>query len=885
MAGEIGTLWVRIAARMDEFDKAQRQVRRSLHSLSDAAEKAEQSLGRMSLKAGAAFAGLAYAIKKTVDEGNRFQNALIGLSNFAQNAGISMDAAKKAAESLAADGLMPVADAATSLKNLLAAGFNLDQAITLVNRFKDSAAFGRQASLSFGEAVRSATEGIKNGNSILVDNAGITKNLSVMLQEAGYSAQDLMRAGQDAGVRMAIFNGIMRESRFQVGDAAKLSGELSGQISGLSTEVSKFSSELKTALEPSLRSLIRQAREMLSGVTEWIKKNPDLAAGLVKATAEGLLFAAAAAKIGQAIAGIIKGISGAGGLVAWLGELAVGFTPFLIGGAIVLGLTAIATALWNAADAAKRAAQDISKFSDVKQLQEHIDFLEKRRKLLLELYSPAAMQGIEIPSGVNKEIQLLTGKINEAMAKKAALEKGLGKPTVTPGGTPAEPQPQIVEIKMPSAAEKAVADMVVSLEARFKDWQAIFDKQAATQEELWQSLINRPEEVATAGAGFVQMINVQEGWQKIVDAATEAVRDAEIAAGFETAEKKAAAAAAELANSLRIENEARAGMYSGVLATTEALRKMKAATEQAWQNLKSMAVNAFLSKAPILQNAIQGAQTGAGAGPIGMAAGAIMGLVSSSQTFATLMNNINPLLQALADAVGMLLEPLLPLITIISTVLSPIFKVLGTILGAVFMPILRAVFPALKLFGLVVLYVAKAIGDVWNGIISAFQGIFRWLGGINIFGWHPLGFLNDWADAMEHAKADTASMAKAIQELTGLTWESAMAKAKEIEATKQATEALRNVPQGFKIALTRWNVALPKYDSGGYVPRTGPAILHAGERVLTPEQQRAGAGGVTINVNVSGPVYGMSDFKRAVREAVAEGARSSGLATYGLAGA
>lgn len=40
-----------------------------------------------------------------------------------------------------------------------------------MDRFKNSAAFGRQASLSLGEAVKTATEGLKNENSILVDNA------------------------------------------------------------------------------------------------------------------------------------------------------------------------------------------------------------------------------------------------------------------------------------------------------------------------------------------------------------------------------------------------------------------------------------------------------------------------------------------------------------------------------------------------------------------------------------------------------------------------------------------------------------------------------------------------------------------------------------------
>jgi precorrin isomerase len=106
----------------------------------------------------------------------------------------------------------------------------MEQSIQLMDRLSNSAAFGRQSSLSFGEAVSSATEGIKNGNSILVDNAGVTKNLSMMLEEAGFKAQDLMKAGTDAGVRMAIFNGVMKETVGQMGDVEKLSKTSAGSV-------------------------------------------------------------------------------------------------------------------------------------------------------------------------------------------------------------------------------------------------------------------------------------------------------------------------------------------------------------------------------------------------------------------------------------------------------------------------------------------------------------------------------------------------------------------------------------------------------------------------------------------------------------------------------
>jgi TP901 family phage tail tape measure protein len=46
-------------------------------------------------------------------------------------------------------------------------------------------------------------------------------------------------------------------------------------------------------------------------------------------------------------------------------------------------------------------------------------------------------------------------------------------------------------------------------------------------------------------------------------------------------------------------------------------------------------------------------------------------------------------------------------------------------------------------------------------------------------------------------------------------------------------------------------VGKPTYDLGGYVPETGPAIVHAGEYVLTPQQVKQGGAGMTMNVNMT----------------------------------
>ena len=196
-----------------------------------------------------------------------YQNAFIGATTVGKKFGVGAQDMNKALMDLTADGLMPMADAAVGLKNLLASGFNLEESIQLMNGFKDSAAFNRQAALSFGEAIRSATEGIKNGNSILVDNAGITKNLSIILKEMGYSERDLMKVTSDANVRQALFNGLLREMKVFGGDAQILAGTFAGQMARLS----KATWDAEAAVGSFLQTIIKN-----SGVLETLIVNLKL---------------------------------------------------------------------------------------------------------------------------------------------------------------------------------------------------------------------------------------------------------------------------------------------------------------------------------------------------------------------------------------------------------------------------------------------------------------------------------------------------------------------------------------------------------------------------------------------------------------------------------
>lgn len=293
-------------------------LKKSSSEAKDFGNNIEKSIGSATQKikdnfiqAAAALAGLTVGFHKltgfmsdSVDAANRQQAAFIGLNSVAKAFGQNTDEATEAARRLSSDGLMSVGEAAKGLKNLLASGFNLDQATKLMERFKDSAAFGRQNALTFGEAVASATEGIKNGNSILVDNAGVTKNLSVILKEAGFGADELMNATTDANVRLALFNGILKETNPQLGDAAKFANTAAGKQAMFAQKTEILKASIGEALQPALLKLLETLTPVITSFARFVENNPKVVSAvlIIGTVLTGLLVTLGA--IGLAVTGL-----------------------------------------------------------------------------------------------------------------------------------------------------------------------------------------------------------------------------------------------------------------------------------------------------------------------------------------------------------------------------------------------------------------------------------------------------------------------------------------------------------------------------------------------------------------------------------------------------
>lgn len=242
-------------------------------------EKEFLSLSKTVKLAGAVVASVFTATKVVdflVDATNaakNFENALTGVQSVANAFAISADDVTEAVKNLASDGLIPVEDVASSLKNLLSSGLGLDESIKLFNALKDSAAFNRQGFLSLGEAITGATQGIKNGNSTLVDNAGVTKNLSVLQKEYAQSIGTTVGRLTEAQRIQAIYTGILREAAIFSGDAAKLSDSYAGATARLSASYDKLLVSVGKFVTES--TIIRSITNGISEAFDFVSKSLD----------------------------------------------------------------------------------------------------------------------------------------------------------------------------------------------------------------------------------------------------------------------------------------------------------------------------------------------------------------------------------------------------------------------------------------------------------------------------------------------------------------------------------------------------------------------------------------------------------------------------------
>lgn len=164
MPGYDGSIRIRALLNHDNFDRGVAAMTASVNRL-------RGTITKLGAAVGVAF-GVGAIInfgKESIRVASETSNAWLGLQSIVEGQGRSFNRAKAFLESYVADGLIPLTDAVTAYKNLASRGYTDEQIESTLIALKDSAAFGRQSAYTMGQAVSTATEGLKNENSILVN--------------------------------------------------------------------------------------------------------------------------------------------------------------------------------------------------------------------------------------------------------------------------------------------------------------------------------------------------------------------------------------------------------------------------------------------------------------------------------------------------------------------------------------------------------------------------------------------------------------------------------------------------------------------------------------------------------------------------------------------
>lgn len=294
-------------------------AKKDMQSLQDEAKRVKDSWRDMGLAAGVSFTAIMAGISKATQANNQMKASMMGLDSIAKGTIGTYPKIQAELEKIREDGMIPLTNAVAAYKNLLSRYQDEDTAIKMFNKIADAAAFGRSAHLSLGDAIQGTTEGLRNENSALTDNGGITKNLSVMWKE--YAAQIGKTVGQltEAEKKQAEVNGFMKEGRFQTGDLAKLQASLAGQMAKANAETTQASAAFGDVLKPALAGAVGGYSAMMKNIREFIQTSPGMVAGITAgATAMTGLVSVSSAWIaldmGTKIANGFKALTGPVGL-------------------------------------------------------------------------------------------------------------------------------------------------------------------------------------------------------------------------------------------------------------------------------------------------------------------------------------------------------------------------------------------------------------------------------------------------------------------------------------------------------------------------------------------------------------------------------------------
>lgn len=283
---QIGQLVIDLKIKTEALEKGLETAKKKLQSIEQENKEIENSNKNldasylaMSATAVLALNKIVGAIKDCVNEYNSYTQAMSSLKNVSEYTGENMQDLSKIMNKFGA--YMTKADLATTIKNFSLMGFTAEQTEQMIEALTNSAIRNRNANYTVSEAVRVASEGYRQGLSTLSDSAGVTENLSVMLDNYAKSIGKTASQLTEAEKNQAYLNRTMYAAEPFASAMSDYLETLAGKQGQYSQTMRETQVTFTESLEPTLTKLEKMKINLISTLGEYIEKNKAGTAGIV----------------------------------------------------------------------------------------------------------------------------------------------------------------------------------------------------------------------------------------------------------------------------------------------------------------------------------------------------------------------------------------------------------------------------------------------------------------------------------------------------------------------------------------------------------------------------------------------------------------------------
>lgn len=228
--------------------------------------------------AGIVLAGIISSIKSATEEYKAHEQAMASLQNVSDYTGESMGNLSEIMDKYS--NVMTKTDLATTIKNFTLMGYSAKDTEKMIEALTNSAIRNRNANYTVSEAVRVASEGYRQGLSTLSDSAGVTENLSVMLDNYAKTLGKTASQLTETEKNQAYLNRTMYA-------AEPFAGAMEGYLDSLAGKQGEYSQAIREtqvayteALEPTLIKITEMKTGLLKLLGDLISSNSSATVGI-----------------------------------------------------------------------------------------------------------------------------------------------------------------------------------------------------------------------------------------------------------------------------------------------------------------------------------------------------------------------------------------------------------------------------------------------------------------------------------------------------------------------------------------------------------------------------------------------------------------------------